>query len=114
MPRRLATAKIAQPMSTHSSPRTGHAQRSMRFNSVPLTPNGLDGISTNLRAQPADIDVHDVGTGIEVVAPDRGQDSVLAHGFAGARHQLPQAQKFPLGQPDPPELTTHLAAGQVE
>src|ERR1700675_3918480 len=105
MPRRLATAKIAQAMSTQSSPRAGHGQRSISLNSIPLTPYGLDRVAAYLGTQPADVDVDHVGAGIEMGAPDGGQDSLLANGFAGARNQLPQKQKFTLGKLNSAECT---------
>src|SRR2546428_12006102 len=98
MPRRLAIAKIAQAMSIHGSPRTGHAQRSGRVNPIPLAAYRFDRLAADLGSQPAYVDVDDVGAWVKAVAPDGGEDPVFAERLAGAGHELAQQEELALGE----------------
>src|SRR4029450_11839415 len=53
--------------------------------------NGLDrSLRAQLLAQAADADVDDVGAGVEVVAPDLGQEPLAADHLTGVENELVQ------------------------
>src|SRR6516165_2372214 len=51
------------------------------------TTHRLDQLEAELRPEPPDADVDDVGTGVEIVAPDRRQQLILAHRLAHVLHE---------------------------
>src|ERR1700730_9913616 len=111
---RLATAKIAQAMSTHSSPRSGHGQRSASVNPIALAPYRFYPLAADLGAQTADVNVDHVGAGVEVVTPDGGEDPLFGDRLSRIRHQFAQQEKLPLGQLHASEFTVRVPADQVE
>src|SRR6516164_8637967 len=64
------------------------------------TTHRLDQLEAELRPEPADADVHDVGAGVEIVAPDGRQQLILAHRLARVLHELPEQQELQPGQGD--------------
>src|SRR5215467_10472399 len=66
---------------------------SSRCELITLTTNRLDQLEAQLGPEPPDTDVHHVGAGVEVVAPDRREQLALAHRVARVFHQLPQQQE---------------------
>src|SRR5439155_7684980 len=73
---RLTSEKKTQAMSIRRS-RFGHSSRSIRIDAVPNPTHGRDRFGAELGAKPPDVHVDDVRPGIEVVAPDRGQQALL-------------------------------------
>src|SRR6266849_4346067 len=94
---RLARAKTTQAMSTQWT-RNGHFPCSRGIDAVPLPANGCDGHSSELRAEPPDVHVHDVRSRIEVVPPHGGQQLLLGYRSPGVAHELLQEQELSLGQ----------------
>jgi hypothetical protein len=70
MATRFASEKSTHATSNHRT-RFGHSTRSVSIDPVSHAPDGDDRLGAQLRAQPADVDVDDVRTRIEVVTPDR-------------------------------------------
>src|SRR6266536_1625253 len=93
---RLATANAPQTMSGHHC-RSGQAERSTR-DAIALTPHGQDRLHPELRAQAADVDVDDVGAGVEVVSPDGREQPLLGDGLPLVLHQLAQEQELAVGE----------------
>src|SRR5260370_42168941 len=62
---------------TRSASSPGPASCSASDELIALTPHGLDQVEAELRAQSPDARVDDVGAGIGVVAPDRGEQLAL-------------------------------------
>src|SRR5438309_2288852 len=100
MPRRLAIAKIAQRTSTQRSPRPGTPRRSGLVNAISLTAHRSDRLAADLVAQPAHVDVDDVRARVEAVAPDGGEDPLLAERLAGTGHEFAQQEELALGELD--------------
>src|SRR5215471_19332342 len=67
---------------------------------VPGTSHRLDQVESELRAQPPDAHVDHVGAGVEVVAPDRGQQLVLRHRVARVPHKLAEQEELQAGEGD--------------
>src|SRR6267378_4337653 len=111
---RFRRAKMPQATSIQRKPRFGQGQRSGRVNPVSLAANRLDGLTADLGAEPADVDVDHIGSGIEAIAPDGLEQPLLAHGVARTGHQLAQEQELPLRQQHPPGLGLDLVSDQVE
>src|SRR5438132_10213242 len=98
MAARFKRAKMPQAASIQRKPRFGQGQRSGRVNPVSLAANRLDGLPANFGAEPADIDVDHIRSGIEPIAPDGLEQALLADGVARAGHQLAQQEELPLRQ----------------
>src|SRR6266550_7718311 len=90
MAARLATAKAPQATSTTGGSRSGHSTRSTHRKLVPPSAYGRDGLVAKLRPQSAHVDVDHVGSGLEVVPPHRGEQSLFRQHDTRAAHQLPQ------------------------
>src|SRR2546425_354262 len=94
---RFATAKTPQATSSQWIAGATPWRRSGGVEAIALTPDGDDRVRAQLLAQPRHVDVDHVGAGVELVAPDRGQQVLLGHGPARVLDQLPQQQELALG-----------------
>src|SRR5438128_7731343 len=112
MAMRFATANRPQATLTTTGRCAGQSDRSARCKLVALSAHGLDRLLPQLRPQPADVHVDDVGTRLEVVAPDRRQQPFLRDDDAGALHQLAQQERLALRERDGPVPQLGLAADQ--
>src|SRR5258708_15143601 len=65
---------------------------------IALTPHGLDQLEAELGTDPLHAHVHHVGAGIEVIAPDGGEQPALGHQVAGVLGELAQQQELKAGQ----------------
>src|SRR5919108_5030820 len=68
----------------------------------------------DLLAQPRDYDVHDVGTGIEVIVPGVFGDEGPRHDPTVVAHQILEHRVLLGGELDEPAAAPHLAAPGVE
>src|ERR1700730_14651608 len=84
-----STAKPPQATSIQRKRLDDQGQRSGRINPISLAAHGLDRFPAELGAEPADVDIDDIGAAVEPVTPDGGKQALLADGVAGAGHQLP-------------------------
>ena len=71
------------------------------------------GIAIDLAAQPAHVDVDDVGLGIEVVIPHRLQQHGAGDYLAGVAHQVLQQPELAGLELDGPSCTLHAAGKEV-
>src|SRR5882672_9851172 len=65
---------------------------------ITLTPHRLDQLEAELGTDPPDAHVHHVGPGIEIIAPDGGEQLALGHRVAGVLRELAQQQELKAGQ----------------
>src|SRR6202042_3845575 len=72
------------------------------------TAHRLDQVEAELRPEPPDADIDDIGTGVEVVTPDGREQLVLAHRLAGVLPQRPQQQELQPGEGDRPAADVGL------
>src|SRR5215831_1314952 len=66
----------------------------LRDKLITLTPHGLDQLEAELGTDPPDAHVHHVRSGIEIIAPDRGEQPALRHRVAGVLRELAQQQEL--------------------
>src|SRR5262252_2818924 len=78
---RFAIEKTTHATKIHRS-RFGHRPRSS-IETVPHAAHRRDRLGAELGTQPPHVDVHHVGTRIEVIAPDRREQPLLGHGPPG-------------------------------
>src|SRR6516225_3091833 len=78
------------------------------------TAHRLDQVEAELRPEPPDADIDDVGTGVEIVAPDRRQQLVLADRLARVLHELPEQQELQPGQGHRARSVVGLETADVE
>src|SRR5215475_4926401 len=71
-----------------SPARTRPRDRPLRGELIARTAHRLDQAEAQLRPEAPDTHVHDVGAGVKVVAPDGGEQLILAHGLARVLHEL--------------------------
>src|ERR1700722_13236052 len=79
---RLASAKITHSVSITPAGQGQPIERSQRLlvnELIALTPDRLDQVEAELGADAPDAHVHHVGAGVEVVAPDGGEQRPLGH-----------------------------------
>ena len=67
-----------------------------------------------LAPQVADVDLDDVGAGVVVVAPDRGEDLLAAADPTGVAHQVGEQLGLAIGEPHGGAVPARLAGQQVE
>src|SRR5213594_1632954 len=117
-PKTSIAARFAIANATHATSiqcmRSGHSRRSSRIDSIPLAAYGRDGLRPELCAQPANIDVHHVGSGIEVVPPHRGEQAFLGYGPPGPLHQFLQEQELTVRERDGPGADIGPAPHEVQ
>src|SRR6185437_17111558 len=65
---------------------------------ISLTPHGLDQLEAELGTDPPHAHVHHVGAGVEVIAPDHGEQPALGHRVAGVLGELAQQQELKTGE----------------
>src|SRR6266508_1716961 len=105
MARRLTAAKAAHPTSTQCL--RSHV-------AIADIAHRLDQAGTELRPQPADVDVDHVGTGVEGVAPDVGEQLIAATDVASLAHQVAQQQELAVRQDHRLVLELGHAPGGVQ
>src|SRR5437870_3803202 len=110
---RLASEKTTQATSIHRS-RCGHSIASGRIEAVPYPTGRRDRVRTELRAEPADVDVDHVRARVEVVAPDRRQQPLLRHRASRVSHQLLKQQELAIGERNGPATVIDLAPDQIQ
>src|SRR5438067_382155 len=105
MARKFAPANSNQPSS----------QSLGRIEAVAGVTDGTDrGVVAELLAQATDADVDDVGAGIEVVAPDLGEQTLAAEHLARIGGQLVQQLELAVGELDDAVAGSRLPACRVE
>src|SRR5438093_10895564 len=103
--RRFATAKSAQPRSI--------ALR--RSKAVPRVADSLDRrVLAELLPQPPDADLDDVRAGIEVVAPDLGEETFAADHLAGVQGEVVQKPELAVGEVGDERPESRLPTREVE
>src|SRR5580704_18816746 len=114
---RLTRAKIHHPTSIarggYGQPKRGGrggpgslSAASARHELIALTPHGLDQLEAELGAKPSDAHVDDVGSRVEVVAPDGGEQLSLGDRVPRVVGQLAQQEELEPGE-------VHRAAADV-
>src|SRR5256885_1141832 len=98
MAARLATEKRPQPTSSQWTRRPVGEPASGGVEAIALTPDGDDRVRSQLLPQAGHVDVDHVGAGVELVAPDGGQEVLLRDRPARVLDQLPQEQELALRQ----------------
>src|ERR1700722_19483661 len=66
---------------------------------ITLTPYGLDQLEAQLGAEPPDAHVYHVRAGIEVVAPDGGEQAALGHRLPRVLGEVARQEGLQPGQP---------------
>src|SRR5712691_2260946 len=81
---------------------------------VTLTAHRLNQGEPDLRPEPPDANVDDVGAGIELDAPDRRQQLALGHRIPAVLHQGAQAEELEPGQGNRPGSAVGFQAAGVQ
>ena len=70
--------------------------------------------AVQLVAQPADINLHEIGAGIEIIFPDPADNIPAAHHPAIREQEAFQQENFTDGQVEPPAGPSCLAGCRIE
>src|SRR6266508_4497117 len=68
----------------------------------------LDLRALKLGTETADVDVDHVGSRIEAVSPDLGEELLARAGLARVAHEIPEQERFPARERDPAALVLDL------
>src|ERR1700722_7268549 len=95
---RLPSAKTTHSVSITPAGQGQPIRRLLADELIALTPDGLDQVEAELGADAPYAHVHHVGAGIEIVAPDGGEQRPPGTRLPGVLGGLPQEQELQPGQ----------------
>src|SRR5439155_15232827 len=113
MANRLRRANAPQATSIQCL-RSADCRRSGAIDPISFPADGLDQVRSQLRSKPPNVDVHDIGAGVEVISPNGIQQALLGHRLAGVFHQLLEEKKLAFGEEHRAQADVGRAADHVE
>src|SRR5437879_421243 len=94
----LGQSSIAPRFATAKRPHAASSTRFLGRKAIPDVTDGLDRTRTELLPQPADADVDDVRTGVEVITPDVGEQLLAADDLAAMADEMVEQPELAVGQ----------------